>query len=181
MLSLIRWCEAQGLRKCDYNRTSKSCVNGENFGPFATGDLCEALNCTDITYTFKKGLACDTSSDRVLYGSSALSVLGAVVASTNDSAVLRIDVLATDVFADDAPPTYLYYNPTKTPLFVAVESEACVARRPRDMISAANGVLLQAGVDCSGAKAQAELGVASVKLPPDTAVLVSLPDKARSD
>eukprot|EP01045_Picozoa_sp_COSAG04_P010863 COSAG04_NODE_679_length_11197_cov_43.956584_4_plen_291_part_00 len=130
----------EGLRKCDYNRTSRSCLHGESFGPFATGDWCEALNCTDITWDCKQDLPCNARSDRVLYGGSTVGVLGAVVARTNASSVLRIDVLATDVYADHAPPTYLYWNPTKETLWVAVEGE--------DLRSAASGALLQAGVDC---------------------------------
>ena len=43
----------EGLRKCDFNRTVGKCVHGEEFGPFATGDWCEALNCTDIRWAFK--------------------------------------------------------------------------------------------------------------------------------
>ena len=43
----------------------------------------------------------------------------------------------------------------------------------RHMRSAASGALLQAGVDCSGDPA-AELAAASVKLPPDAALLVAL-------
>ena len=117
----------EGLRKCDFNRTAGKCLHGDAFGPFATGDWCEALNCTDVGWSCSDdGTPCSQRSDRVLYGGGALGVLGGVVAPTNESAVLRIDVLATDVYAADSAPLYLYYNPTNSTVWVAVVGgDAC--------------------------------------------------------
>ena len=113
-------------------------------------------------------------SDRVLYGGRALGVLGKMVATTNESAVLRIDVLATDVYTEDSPPLFLYYNPTNHALWVAVVAEeACGVGQLHDVIDRASGRDLARRVDCSGVQS-AVAPLASVQLAPDTARLVML-------
>lgn len=182
----------EGLRKCDYNRTAKDCLHGPAFGPFATGDWCEALNCTHITDICKPGLPvaapCNTASDRVLYGGGALGVLGVVVGRTNESSVLRIDVTATDVYATPTPgPLLLYWNPTAERVWVEVVAPKgqCEQGGLRDLVDYATGAVLTHGVECSeGAAAagggQQQVGVGRgvpsvLELAPDTVVLVSLP------
>ena len=164
----------EGLRKCDFNRTAGKCLHGQAFGPFATGDWCEALNCTDVGWPCSDdGTPCSKRSDRVLYGGGALGVLGAVVATTNESAVLRINVLATDVYAEDSPPLFLYYNPTNSTLWVAVVGvEACGMGQLYDLVDHATGRELARRVDCSGMPTAAP--PASVQLAPDTAPLVGV-------
>jgi hypothetical protein len=46
-----------------------------------------------------------------LYGSSHVGILGAIIDTTNVLGILRLDLLKTDYFHDNAFPTYLYYNP----------------------------------------------------------------------
>jgi hypothetical protein len=166
----------EGLRKCDFNRTVGKCLHGDAFGPFATGDWCEALNCTDVRWSCNDdGTPCSHRSDRVLYGGGALGVLGGVVAPTNESAVLRIDVLATDVYAADSAPLYLYYNPTNSTVWVAVVGgDACGDGQLHDLVDYATGQELARGLDCSGVPSAAA-PPAAVQLAPDTARLVSLP------
>lgn len=108
------------------------------------------------------------------------------VSTTNESAILRIDVSATDVYATPAPPLLLYYNPSLVDtVWVAVESPDCeVASPSRDLYDLAQpvsskdgnnngsdgsrGRLLASGVDCSPG------GTAVVMLKPDSVALVSL-------
>ena len=175
----------EGLRKCDWNRTAKACLHGQDFGPFATGDWCEALNCTHITWTCKPGLKaarpCNTASDRVLYGGGALGVFGAVVTPTNESTVLQIDVTITDVYADKtAGPILLYWNPSATErVWVAVVAKECEPGRLRDIMDHASGEMLASGVDCSGAEgSRGARARSAVDLAPDTAVLLSLEETA---
>lgn len=73
----------EGLRRCDFNRTVQGCLHGAAFGPFATGDWCEMLDCNDISWACRAGihselLPCTSASDRVIYGGGAVGVLGAV-------------------------------------------------------------------------------------------------------
>lgn len=53
-------------------------------------------------------------TDLGLYGSSHVGFLGAIVAATEDPAIPRLDLLATDFFHGPAYPTYLYWNPYPT-------------------------------------------------------------------
>ncbi len=46
-----------------------------------------------------------------LYGTSSIGYLGAILEKTNDPKILKIDLLKTDFFKDDAYPTYLLFNP----------------------------------------------------------------------
>jgi hypothetical protein len=102
----------EGIRRCDFNRTYSDCVHGDNFGPFATGDWCEAANCGNITYDCQPGIPCSQGSDRALYGgAAALGILAAVAgAQTNDSRVLQLNLTATDAYGPTAWDTVLLYN-----------------------------------------------------------------------
>ena len=46
-----------------------------------------------------------------IYGSAYAGIFGAAVHPTNVEKILRLDCNVTDIFAPDAYPTYLYYNP----------------------------------------------------------------------
>lgn len=46
-----------------------------------------------------------------LYSSSHVGILGGIIDSTNVPKILRLDVLKTDYFHDQAYQTYLYFNP----------------------------------------------------------------------
>lgn len=83
--------------------------------PRATGD--------PSTYGRAWGLDPKTR-DLALYGGSWVGFLGSVVAPTNNSQVLRVDLNATDFFGDNAHPTYLYYNPTASPVNVNIDLAA---------------------------------------------------------
>jgi hypothetical protein len=61
------------------------------------------------------------ATDHGLYGSSYVGVYGAIIKETNQKYILQLDCLATDVFAKDAYPTYLYFNPYKTEKLVNID------------------------------------------------------------
>lgn len=63
--------------------------------PFSTGD---AVN---------GGWA---ATNLALYGTASIGYLGALVEKTDVDKILKIDLLATDFFRDEAYPSYLFYN-----------------------------------------------------------------------
>ncbi len=46
-----------------------------------------------------------------LYGSSHVGIFGSIIDTTNVEGILKLDLLKTDYFNDDAYPTYLFFNP----------------------------------------------------------------------
>ncbi len=55
-----------------------------------------------------------------LYGTSSIGYLGAILEKTNDPKILKIDLLKTDFYGDEAYPTYLLYNPYDLPKSVEI-------------------------------------------------------------
>lgn len=47
----------------------------------------------------------------VLYGSSHVGIFGSTIDTTDVEGILKLDLLKTDFFRDDAYPTFLFYNP----------------------------------------------------------------------
>ncbi len=70
--------------------------------PFATGDNWGATNLS-------------------LYGASHVGIFGGIIDTTNIEGILKLDVLKTDYFHDDAYPTFLYYNPHDEGENIAIE------------------------------------------------------------
>lgn len=68
----------------------------EGKSPFSTGDA------------IRGGWA---ETNLALYGTSSIGYLGAMLEKTNVEKILKIDLLKTDFFKDEAYPTYLFYNP----------------------------------------------------------------------
>ena len=46
-----------------------------------------------------------------IYGSSHVGILGALIDTTDVTGILKLDLLATDYYHNDAYPSYLFYNP----------------------------------------------------------------------
>jgi hypothetical protein len=120
----------EGLRKCDFNRTFNRCLHGESFGPFATGDWCELLDCDDLGWVCNPGAAvpepCRAGSDRALYGGAVLGVVAGLAKPTNVSGVWQLNLQAAEAFrAPGTGATYLYYNPGSSPAWVALTSALC--------------------------------------------------------
>jgi hypothetical protein len=88
-------------------------------------------------------------TDLSIYSSALVGVFGAIIARIDDPAVLRLDLLATDLFRDRAYPTYLYYNPHSTARTVKVD----VGPTTHDLYDAVRGewvgrsVIHQARID----------------------------------
>ena len=56
-----------------------------------------------------------------LYGSSHVGIFGGVIDTTNVSMILKLDLLKTDYFHNDAFPSFLYYNPYQTEKSVTID------------------------------------------------------------
>ncbi len=72
----------------------KELKNGKS--PYATGDAMDG------------GWA---ATNLMLYSSSHVGILGGIIETTNIEGILRLDLLKTDYYRNNAYPTYLYYNP----------------------------------------------------------------------
>lgn len=82
----------EGLRK----RGPKNVSFASKVSPYATGDA-------------QRGEWAPT--DLGLYGSSQVGILGGIVEKTEHEKILKLDLLKTDYFQEQAYPSYLFYNP----------------------------------------------------------------------
>lgn len=97
-----------------------------------------------------------------LYQSAQVGYLGAIVATTNVSKILKIDLNRTDFFAGSSYPTSLYYNPHTTAQSVQVN----VGSSAVDVYDTVQHAFILTGVT----------GTQSISIPADTArVLVLTP------
>jgi hypothetical protein len=79
-----------------------------NFGasPYATGDaIAGGWGATNLT----------------LYSSSHVGMFGGIIDTTDVEGILKLDLLKTDFFRDEAFPTYLVYNPYDVPQSVTLD------------------------------------------------------------
>lgn len=81
-------------------------------------------------------------TDLGLYGSGYVGLLGGIVRTTDQDAILRLDCLATDFCRQPAYPTYLYHNPHPDAREVTVH----VGAEPRDLYDAVTHRYLAKGV-----------------------------------
>lgn len=51
------------------------------------------------------------NTNLVLYGSSHVGIFGSIIDTTDVEGILKLDLLKTDFFRDEAYPTFLFYNP----------------------------------------------------------------------
>jgi Concanavalin A-like lectin/glucanases superfamily/Secretion system C-terminal sorting domain/PKD domain len=113
--------------------------------PFSTGD---ALN---------GGWA---GTNLALYGTSSIGYLGAILEKTNDPKILKIDLLKTGFFGEEAYPTYLLFNPysqSKTVEFAAGNDDA-------DIYEALSETFILQGVS----------GTVNVTIPANEAILLTV-------
>ncbi len=113
--------------------------------PFATGDAVSG----GWGYT-----------NLALYGSSHVGILGGILDTTDVPMILRLDMLKTDYFRDEAYPTYLYFNPYPEAKTVRVE----VGPGMHDIYDAASNAFVATGVS----------DAALVAIPPDAAMQLVL-------
>ncbi|MEZ4747254.1 MAG: LamG-like jellyroll fold domain-containing protein [Calditrichia bacterium] len=95
-----------------------------------------------------------------LYGSSHVGYLAGILDTTDVSGVLKLDMLKTDFFRNEAYPTYLLYNPHVTAQNVSID----VGSNSVDLYDAVSNTFLQTGVS----------GVVSVAIPADEALQLVL-------
>lgn len=55
-----------------------------------------------------------------VYGSAHVGIFGSIISKTNVPGILKLNLLATDFFKDEAYPTSLYYNPYNKPQAIKV-------------------------------------------------------------
>jgi len=99
-------------------------------------------------------------TDFGLYGSAYVGLFGGIVSRTNEEKILRLDLLATDFYRDQAYPTCLYFNPHAEARAVRVD----VGTEPRDLYDCVAKRFLARGAS----------GRAAVTIPPDGAVVLVL-------
>ena len=92
-----------------------------------------------------------------LYSTSISGVFGAIVNTTGVEGILALDCNATDFYADNRYPVYLYYNPYKETKTVTYSSD-----HPVDLFDIVSKRYLAKG----------ERGNVSLRLPADEAVVV---------
>ncbi|MBC8218565.1 MAG: hypothetical protein H8E73_08875 [Planctomycetes bacterium] len=99
-------------------------------------------------------------TDLGIYGSSYVGVFGSIVRATNHEKILALDLLATDLYRNEAYPTYLYFNPYSEAKDVAV----ALGDKPLDLYDAVSDSFLRRNVK----------GMSFVKVPADTPVVLVL-------
>jgi hypothetical protein len=99
-------------------------------------------------------------TDLGIYGSSYVGVFGSIVRATNHERILRLDLLATDLYRSEAYPTYLYFNPYSEAKDVAV----ALGDKPVDLYDTVSNTFLRRKVK----------GVSYVRVPPDTPIVLVL-------
>ncbi len=123
----------EAMREHELNYTDRT--------PYATGDA------------LRGGWA---ATNLALYGSSHVGILGGIIATTNVPMILKLDMLKTDFYHDEAYPTFLFYNPYS----VAKSVEIDVGGGSHDLYDAVSNSFLGEGVT----------GVTSFTIPADQAV-----------
>jgi hypothetical protein len=99
-------------------------VNGVS--PFATGDAVGWGNPTNFG----------------LYGSGFVGLFGGIISTTNQQYILQLNCLVTDVFQNDAYPTYLYFNPHGVVKSINID----VGPQSVDIYDAVSGTFLKEAV-----------------------------------
>lgn len=117
----------------------------QGHSPFSTGD---ALN---------GGWAATNLS---LYSTSSVGYLGAILEKTNVQKILKIDLLKTDFFGDQAYPTYLLYNPYDQSQTVVFDAGAA----PADLYEALSESFVAQNVN----------GMVDLAIPANQAVVVTI-------
>ncbi|MDF1572952.1 MAG: T9SS type A sorting domain-containing protein [Bacteroidales bacterium] len=82
-----------------------------------------------------------SSTNFALYGSSHAGMLGGILEFTGVEGILRVDLLKTDFYKEEAFPSYLYYNPHNVAHQVAVDPGAA----PSDIYESTTNQFLAVG------------------------------------
>jgi hypothetical protein len=95
-----------------------------------------------------------------LYSTSSIGYMGSLIEKTNEEKILRLDLLRTDFFNDEAYPSYLLFNPYLTTKSVTMD----VGQEPRDIYDAISESFLY----------QSVTGEIIVDIPADQAISIVL-------
>ncbi len=82
-----------------------------------------------------------------IYGSAHVGIFGAIIEQTNVEQVLKLNCQATDFYAENNYPTYLYYNPYKESKEIEYYNESDYAI---DLFDAVSGVLVAENIEKEG-------------------------------
>jgi hypothetical protein len=94
--------------------------------PYATGDAIDGgWGATNLT----------------LYSSSHVGYFGSLIDTTDIEGILKLDLLKTDFFRDDAYPTYLIYNPYETSQTISID----IGDVARDIYETTTNTFIQTG------------------------------------
>jgi len=118
------WAQAYDPQRLIAHEAMRETYNG--LSPFSTGD---AVN---------GGWA---NTNLALYGSSSVGYLGAIIEKTNVDKILKIDLLKTDFFGDEAYPTFLFFNPYGLEKVVELD----VGPSPADIYESLSESFIQTG------------------------------------
>lgn len=100
------------------------------------------------------------ATNLALYGTSSIGYLGAITEKTNDPKILKIDLLKTDFYKEEAYPTYLFFNPYSTSKTVAL----AVGESPVDLYEALSETFIVESVS----------GMVDIIIPANEAVVLTL-------
>ena len=95
-----------------------------------------------------------------LYSTSSIGYMGALIEKTNDDKILKLDLLKTDFFNDDAYPSYLLFNPYQVTKSVVIDA----GNEPVDIYDAISETFLAEDVT----------GMTSIDIPADEVVSIVL-------
>ena len=98
-----------------------------------------------------------------IYGSGHVGIFGSIIEETSVKGILKLDLLATDFYREEAYPTYLYYNPWSEGKEIIIE----------DQISSVYDAVSKKIIEITDGK---------IEIPPfHSVVLVSLPENAEKE
>ncbi|MCG2717112.1 MAG: laminin G, partial [Candidatus Marinimicrobia bacterium] len=100
------WSYVYDPHACIAHESMREFALGSGISPFATGDA--------ITGGWG-------ATNFALYGSSHVGILGGIIDTTEVPGILKLDLLKTDYFQDNAYPSYLFYNPHAEPKTISVD------------------------------------------------------------
>jgi hypothetical protein len=95
-----------------------------------------------------------------LYSTSSIGYLGAILETTNQEKILKIDLLKTDFFHDAAYPSYLYFNPYNAAKSVTLD----VGTEAKDIYDALTQTFLATNVS----------GITTLTIPANQAISIVL-------
>lgn len=82
-----------------------------------------------------------------IYGSAHVGIFGAIIEETNVEQVLKLNCQATDFYADNNFPTYIYYNPYKKSKEIEYHNKN---ENPVDLFDVISGTIVSENIDSEG-------------------------------